>query len=149
MYLSLGSENPSTLWLGTTWQKQEGRFLLGSSSSYSLGATGGASIVQLAVANLPSHTHSASQSAHTHSQPAHTHSKSAVSVTSGSNTGSFAERYTYENGYSKTGTVATGSSGGDTTESSAPSISVGSTGSGTAFSILPPYLVVNIWKRLS
>lgn len=39
LYLSLGSENPSTLWLGTTWQKQEGRFLLGSSGSYALGAT--------------------------------------------------------------------------------------------------------------
>ena len=41
LYLSLGSENPATLWLGTTWQKQENRFLLGAGSSYNLGATGG------------------------------------------------------------------------------------------------------------
>lgn len=43
----------------------------------------------------------------------------------------------------------TTSNGGDTTGSATPSISVGSTGSGTAFSIIPPYLVVNVWKRLS
>ena len=144
MYLSLGNENPSTLWLGTTWQKQEGRFLLGSSSSYSLGATGGASTVALSVANMPSHTHSASQSAHTHSQPTHTHTI----------TGRYGQGTDYRGTVNTSAnntvtTASTDAAGGDTTGSSAPSISVGSTGSGTAFSILPPYLVVNIWKRLS
>ena len=144
LYLSLGNENPSTLWLGTTWQKQEGRFLLGSSSSYSLGATGGASTVALSVANMPSHTHSASQSAHTHSQPTHTHTI----------TGRYGQGTDYRGTVNTSAnntvtTASTDAAGGDTTGSSAPSISVGSTGSGTAFSILPPYLVVNIWKRLS
>lgn len=149
LYLSLGSENPSTLWLGTTWQKQEGRFLLGSSSSYSLGATGGASTVQLAIANLPSHTHSATTAAHTHSQPAHTHSKTMGAARGGAFQNTFVERYSHESENIQNGTSTTGSGGGNTTGSSAPSISVGSTGSGTAFSILPPYLVVNVWKRLS
>lgn len=144
MYLSLGSENPSTLWLGTTWQKQEGRFLLGSSGSYALGATGGASTVQLAVANLPSHTHSASQSAHTHTQPTHTHKVSEWSLVQN---GGLTGYYTGLNG--KMVERTTTSAGGDTTGSATPSISVGSTGSGTAFSIMPPYLVVNVWKRLS
>ena len=40
-------------------------------------------------------------------------------------------------------------SGGDTIGSASPTTSIGATGSGTAFSILPPYLSVNIWKRLS
>ena len=147
LYLSLGSENPSTLWLGTTWQKQEGRFLLGSSSSYSLGATGGASSIALSVANMPSHTHSASQSAHTHSQPAHTHkvsqfiSTAALGSYVGLDGGGWTAYYNSSNN--------TSSAGGDTTGSATPSISIGATGSGTAFSILPPYLVVNIWKRLS
>ena len=142
LYLSLGSENPSTLWLGTTWQKQEGRFLLGSSGSYALGSTGGASTVKLAVANLPSHTHSASQSAHTHSQPAHTH-KINLYNDPGAN-------YVLASGGGATrGTPTTTSAGGDTTGSATPSISIGATGSGTAFSIMPPYLAVNIWKRLS
>lgn len=146
LYLSLGSENPSTLWLGTTWQKQEGRFLLGSSGSYALGATGGASSIALSVANMPSHTHSASQSAHTHSQPTHYHSCNPPSsggyygggkITEGSDA--------VESGIK----FNTASAGGDTTGSATPSISIGATGSGTAFSIMPPYLVINIWKRLS
>lgn len=152
LYLSLGSENPSTLWLGTTWQKQEGRFLLGSSSNYSLGATGGASTVQLAVANLPSHTHSASQSAHTHTQPTHKHSIYAYSSTTGATYHNKAGAFAY--GVDTTNTKVTETNaclvaGGDTTGSSTPSISIGATGSGAAFSILPPYLVINIWKRLS
>ena len=159
LYLSLGSENPSTLWLGTTWQKQEGRFLLGSSSSYSLGATGGASSIALSVANMPSHTHSASQSAHTHTQPTHFHyvfnnDTSGNNVTNSTIATKSGPSNIYA-GYDIKGTTnvavngKTSNNGGDTTGSSTPSISVGSTGSGTAFSIMPPYLVVNIWKRLS
>lgn len=148
LYLSLGSENPSTLWLGTTWAKQEGRFLLGSSSSYSLGATGGASTVKLAVANLPSHTHSATTAAHTHTQPAHTHSsqKSVAPEVHWARRSSLYAGNIDEAGASG---IATTSAGGETTGSASPVTSIGSTGSGTAFSILPPYIAINIWKRLS
>ena len=136
LYLSLGNENPSTLWLGTTWAKQEGRFLLGSSSSYGLGITGGASTVKLTIANLPSHTHSATTAAHTHTQPAHTHKIKGY------------------NNEQADGPNLAGAGGWETTknaitESASPVTSIGATGSGTAFSIMPPYLVVNIWKRLS
>lgn len=123
---------------------------MGSSSSYSLGATGGASTVQLAVANLPNHTHSASQSAHTHSQPTHRHSFYGIK-NNGSNIvgdGNYTVPYYTGTKYSSASDTLS-LSGGDTTGSSAPSISIGSTGSGTAFSIMPPYLVINIWKRLS
>jgi microcystin-dependent protein len=145
LYLSLGSENPSSLWLGTTWQKQEGRFLLGSSSTYGLGTTGGASTIKLTVANLPSHTHSATTAAHTHTQPAHKHQvgkgEGGYSGGAGYTIAQFNEviqplKYTE-------------SAGGDTTGSASPVTSIGSTGSGTAFSILPPYIAINIWKRLS
>ncbi|WP_300620332.1 hypothetical protein [uncultured Fusobacterium sp.] len=149
LYLSLGSENPSSLWLGTTWAKQEGRFLLGSSSSYGLGSTGGASTVKLTVTNLPSHTHSATTAAHTHTQPTHTHT---FQIRMDADEGAGGPYYgTPGNGHYgaiKTSNPTT-ASGGDTTGSATPSISVGSTGSGTAFSIMPPYLTVNIWKRLS
>lgn len=144
LYLSLGSENPSTLWLGTTWQKQEGRFLLGSSGSYSLGATGGASSIALSTANLPSHTHSASQSAHTHSQPTHTHT-TKITTYGSSSASNLAPGGAWWSDVNRQSSA----SGGDTTGSATPAISIGATGSGTAFSILPPYLVVNIWKRLS
>lgn len=146
LYLSLGNENPSSLWLGTTWVKQEGRFLLGSSNSYSLGSTGGASTVKLAIANLPSHTHPATTAAHTHTQPTHRH---AIKDTSSE--GSTEELFFYGNKGSGNVNYSnyTSSAGGETTGSASPVTSIGATGSGTAFSIMPPYLVVNIWKRLS
>lgn len=50
---------------------------------------------------------------------------------------------------SGTGIINSSSAGGDTTGSASPVTSIGSTGSGIAFSIMPPYLVVNIWKRTS
>lgn len=146
LYLSLGSENPSTLWLGTTWQKQEGRFLLGSSSSYALGSTGGASTVKLAVTNLPSHTHSATTAVHTHTQPTHTHTLTLPRGYSGA--GTQGPSFPWRENYPET-SATTSSAGGDTTGSASPVTSIGSTGSGTAFSVMPPYLVVNIWKRLS
>ena len=155
LYLSLGSENPSSLWLGTTWQKQEGRFLLGSSSSYGLGTTGGASTVKLAVTNLPSHTHSATTAAHTHTQSAHSHTE-GVSSRGYTRNGSM-PNYDIPEGLShawrekafSTVSISTSKAGGETTGSASPVTSIGSTGSGTAFSIMPPYLTVNIWKRLS
>ena len=136
------------MWLGTTWQKQEGRFLLGSSGSYSLGTTGGDSTVKLTVDNLPSHTHSATTAAHTHTQPAHTHSSQR---SNGVEAAYQAKNNFYSNSNTINGVagIATTSAGGETTGSASPVTSIGSTGNGTAFSILPPYLVVNIWKRLS
>lgn len=149
LYLSLENTNPSSLWLGTTWQKQENRFLLGAGSNYNLGATGGNSTVTLSIGNLPSHNHSASTSSHNHSQPAHTHTFQGRSdATEGSISG-----ITQPGGgdpkYGYLFTVTTTANGGDTTGSASPTTSIGYTGSGSAFSIMPPYLVVNIWKRTS
>ena len=145
LYISLGNENPSTLWLGTTWQKQENRFLLGAGSSYNLGATGGSSAVTLSVANLPSHNHSASTASHTHSQPAHQHSGSAYKV-EGEN-GAVRISSSYANNY--VGKIYVDASGGDTTGSASPITTIGNTGNGQSFSIMPPYIAVNIWKRTS
>lgn len=47
------------------------------------------------------------------------------------------------------GTQATSSNGGENTGSAQPTITVGYTGNGTAFNNMPPYLTINIWKRLS
>lgn len=147
LYITLGSENPSTLWLGTTWAKQEGRFLLGSSSSYGLGTTGGASIVKLTTDHLPAHTHSATTASHTHTQPKHYHGQGSPNeAQSGSYFGVNASHWRQPN---PSTSWITSSAGGETTGSASPVTSIGSTGKGTAFSIMPPYLVVNIWKRTS
>lgn len=52
IYMSVNSTNPSTL-IGGTWEKIEGRFLLGSNSTYAAGSTGGAASTKLTYKNLP------------------------------------------------------------------------------------------------
>ena len=56
IYMSANNVNPTTLF-GGTWQKLEGRFLLGASSSYPLGNTGGEASHKLTISELPSHSH--------------------------------------------------------------------------------------------
>ena len=51
--LTTNSTNPATKYLGTTWQKIEGRFLLGTSGSGASKATGGSNSKTIAQANLP------------------------------------------------------------------------------------------------
>lgn len=42
---------------GTSWTKIEGKFLIGASSSYGVGTTGGEATHVLTTAEMPSHTH--------------------------------------------------------------------------------------------
>ena len=53
IYVTTNSVNPSTTWLGTTWSKIEGRFLLGTSSSQASKLTGGSMNKNISQANLP------------------------------------------------------------------------------------------------
>lgn len=53
-----GEDDPSEL-IGGTWEKVEGKFILGSSSSYATLSTGGEATHQLTLAEMPSHTHRA------------------------------------------------------------------------------------------
>ena len=53
IYITTKAENPSTVWLGTTWEKIEGRFLLGTSSSQASKLTGGSMNKNISQANLP------------------------------------------------------------------------------------------------
>ena len=86
-YISSVATSPATLF-GGTWVQVRDRFILAAGSSYSAGtltnpATGGSATKSLAVANIPSHTHTfttATGGAHTHtvngttqSAGAHTH----------------------------------------------------------------------------
>ena len=62
IYMNVGNVNPSTLF-GGTWQKIEGRFLLGTSTAYTLGGTGGEYSHKLSAAEsgLPAHGHGFTQ----------------------------------------------------------------------------------------
>lgn len=56
IYMSVNSTSPATLF-GGTWVELQGRFLLGRSSSYGNGSTGGAATVAISAAQMPSHGH--------------------------------------------------------------------------------------------
>ena len=141
LYLSLGSENPSTLWLGTTWQKQENRFLLGAGSSYNLGATGGNANISLSINNMPRHRHKVDSASA--SIPAHEHKIKRSQWNGDAWNNPALQADTWGSG----GYVNSESAGGGTTGSFAPYTDY--QGNGLAFSIMPPYLAVNIWKRTS
>lgn len=157
LFLTLGTENPATLFLGTTWQKQEGRFLLGSSGSYPLGSTGGSVTTTLTKANLP----------------AEKLQLDSFSLGRGTQEikGNFFLKGGSGSGHSATGAFYIGASGvgfqhGQEGSNYDPVIEFQASkswtgmstsaapfttnmGSGTAFNNMPPYLVVNIWKRLT
>ncbi|MGL5713090.1 MAG: hypothetical protein ACRCX2_08730, partial [Paraclostridium sp.] len=65
------ADSPSVTWLGTAWQKIEGKYLKGSKGSESSKATGGSNTKTLTVDQMPSHGHSASGS--TGASGKHTH----------------------------------------------------------------------------
>lgn len=57
IYMSVNAADPSKLFSGTSWEKLEGRFLLGSSSTYKPGSTGGEATHTLTANEMPKHAH--------------------------------------------------------------------------------------------
>ena len=119
IYMSVSSTSPATLF-GGTWERISERFLLGASSSYPAGGTGGEFTHKLTQSELPNYS---------------------LSVTNGSNvirskTGNSADAY-----------VQTQSSGWGIPNWESKTVTVASGGSGEAHNNMPPYLAVNMWKR--
>ena len=56
IYCSTKSTSPASL-MGGTWSAINGKFLLGTSSTYTLGATGGEASHTLTSSEMPSHNH--------------------------------------------------------------------------------------------
>lgn len=128
---------PAELYAGTTWAQIKDQAILASGDTYAFGATGGKNTETFTTIELPTHTHTGSTSSaggHTHdtiksivwkettSRPTISHNTNARSVsTSGS---------TSTNGVH------------------AHTVAVGSTGSGTPFSIMMPYIVRYMWERI-
>lgn len=119
IYMSVSSTSPATLF-GGTWERISERFLLGASSSYPAGGTGGEFTHKLTQSELPNYS---------------------LSVTNGSNvirskTGNTADAY-----------VQTQSSGWGIPNWESKTVTVASGGSGAAHNNMPPYLAVYMWKR--
>lgn len=146
VYITFGSENPETMF-GGTWEKVEGKFLLGSSSGRAVGATGGEETHKLTATEMPAHDHG---------------SKSLVG------TFDFADNITL-NGKEQIVAATSGIASVRNSTSNQASVSGGTTGSYShkkgvqinaththssnggngAHNNMPPYIAVNIWRRKS
>jgi microcystin-dependent protein len=121
--------NPASLLGFGTWAALgAGRMLLGDGGGFSAGGTGGASTTTLSIANLPSHTHTA-----TVTDPGHLHAGGRVAF--------------LNNGIPSGSNDTTSVPGNTATAVTGITVSNSSTGSGTAATTISPYLVVYMWQR--
>ena len=104
------------------------RFVIGAGSTYAVNGTGGASTATLITANMPAHTHTATSVV---TDPGHTHLSNAVGLVSPNInwTGAGGSFYNNTNN-TNTASATTGITVATTNAS---------VGSGSSFSILPPY----------
>ena len=136
IYISVNDVNP-TNFLGGNWEKISGRFLLASSTDYTLGSTGGTKENKLLRSDLPKVTITTS------SDGSHTHStRGYYGIPGGSNNQVMARKAV----------------SGDPLDTNNPIQSAGSHThtfylngdvAQTSFSNLPPYLAVSMYKRVS
>ena len=113
--------DPNSLWPSTTWTAITDTFLLGSGSTYTLGATGGSETVTLTVQQIPAHAHSYQPSYWCGGSP----------------------------GYNGQAICGTGSRNGYSTFNAIPGQSTANNGGGQAHDNMPPYVVVDIWQRVA
>lgn len=152
IYMSVNNVNPETLF-GGFWEKIEDRFLLGS-GSYNLGVMDGS-----ADAIVPKHNHE--QDAHNHTQNAHNHNYDGNGYVPYFNkndnwgySGKIQPSHTSGNHYmpyanENTGGVTEINTTGGTTGTNQNTTATNQlTGSSNIGKNMPPYLAVNIWRRL-
>lgn len=143
IFISAVSTNPSTLLGGGTWVRfAKGRMLMSLDETQTefdtLEETGGSKTHTLTEAEMPPHTHSGT----TGSGGTHTHGFTTWGhANNGADSGRSFLRHT-PTGAAVTYDIDTGSAGAHT-----HTFTTQSTGGGQAFSTLPPYINVYMWKR--
>ena len=143
IYMSVNSTDPGTLF-GGTWARIQDTFLLAAGTTYVAAATGGSASHTLTIDELPAHTHG---------------SKTLSGSIAIKNTADDALLIDWPSGI-----ISRTKNGSDetilgvvkgTSSNKASILSVDAShehttvGSGESFSIMPPYLVVYVWKRVS
>ena len=158
-YISSSPTSPATLF-GGTWVQVKDRMILAVGDTYnSAGLTGGSATTKLVVNNIPSHNHSCGTTGN------HTHTRGTMNITGtfdgnvndgqSKKTGAFyytGQPFTGSDGESKNpggviGFDASRSWSGATSSNGSHAHTIGSTGKGTAFDVMPPYIVAYVWRR--
>ena len=134
VYITFDTANPSTLF-GGTWTKVEGKFLLGSSSSYALNTTGGEETHTLSESEIPIHSHTGE------TETGYTNSMRIVS-----SAGSIYDS-NHTLGYESSAYTDITGTGNFPGGNHWHSFTTDTTGGGQAHNNMPPFIAVNIWKR--
>ena len=156
-YISSEPTSPATLF-GGTWVRIENRMILAAGSSYTAGSTGGSATKTLSVENMPTHSHSCSSTGN------HTHTRGTMDIIGSfgkmedlglASAGAFYSGARTDvgpsGGYDQTGYgmnfAASRNWSGATSSNGNHQHTIGNNGSGTAFNIMPPYIVAYVWRR--
>lgn len=155
-YMSSNSTSPAVLF-GGTWTQIQNRFIFAAGSGYSVNSTGGSATKTLVTDNIPSHSHSCG------SAGSHTHTRGSMNIT-----GTFGRLEdsgaTFSGAFYNAGGGSVGPQGSDqngitggfeasrnwsgaTSSAGSHAHTIGSTGKGTAFNVMPPYIVAYVWRR--
>lgn len=148
-----GQADPATMF-GGTWTQIEDRFLLGASTNHPVEELGGNNDVALTIDNLPAHNHTGTTTIYSHN---HTPSTSGYNFTlnkdiSGDNTD--VERLKVQLNGSGTRWAMTSLNMGSinqtkytNTDNHYHRLVIDNTGNGQAFSTMPEYISVYMWRR--
>ena len=161
-YISSDPTSPEVLF-GGTWVRVQDRMILAAGSSYTAGSTGGSATKTLSVANMPTHSHSCSSTGN------HTHTRGSMNITGvfgseaqpSGNTGTAPISGAFYLTNSSRGHVSSNVGEGNkdyhfdasrnwsgaTSSNGNHQHTIGNNGSGTAFNIMPPYIVAYVWRR--
>lgn len=158
IYITTNSTNPSSIFLNTTWQKIEGRFLFGTSGNIASKQTGGSNSKIISQVNLPNvklkidsfsvsrGTMNITGSHGGHAFKTGNPTSSAIGCFVGSSEGLGGAGQDGNVGVYRTYFDASKNWTGSSTSTA---VSTSSLGNGTALDITPVYYTCHIWLRLS
>ena len=157
--MSVNSVDPQTLFSGTTWVQIKDKFLIAAGDSYTVGTDGGAATHTLTTDEMPAHTHTFTGTAVTSENnsanpsvtvKAHNHTSCWTTVNNVQG-GNRTVPWMYNDGDFTNAAFSGGSHAATVSGTHTHTVTAAGTnanaGGGNAFSIMPPYTPVYMWRR--